>query len=266
MSNHKSKYENDEDPSKNDINIISLIPERLDNEESSNINLDVILSLFYQQKTLKFLVQVSVIKNEKTEELKFNMGEIIEQIFSKLDKNFTSEFILSYYINERNENIDDENKIYNYLGEINKDKNQYKNLLLNIPKDKKIYLKLRQKLRKEKLFNPEFFQENEALHTNCSKEINLKDLNEKEESKKIGGRGKEKSIAYVVLKVWMWKNIRKKNKDLTFEKISDIIGCPKKTLYYYEKGILNVEDGFNFNKNSKSKINVLIGKKRNRED
>ena len=252
------------DFSKTNKNIISLIPEIMDNEESSKINLEVILSLLYEQKTLKFFVHVSVVKNEKTDGLKFNMGEIVEQIFSKLDKKFTSEFILSYYINEGNEKNDDDNKIYNYLGKINKDINHYQNLFLKIPEDKKIYLKLRQKLRKEKLFNLEYFPENESKYLSSLKEINM---NEKEKkTKKIGGRGKEKTIEYVVLNVWMWNYIKNKNGNLTLEMISDIIGCPKKTLYYYEKEICNgKKNGFNFNKNSKSKINVLIGNKRNRE-
>ena len=264
MKSQKNKYENEEDSSKNNIEVISLIPKRMDNEESSKINLNVFLSSFYQQETLKFLVQVSVVKNEKTKEVKFNMGEIIEQIFSKFDKNIISEFILSYFINEGNEKIEEDNKIYNYLGEINKDKNSYQNLLLNVPEDKEIYFKLRQKLRREKLLNPEYFQENEAKYSNCSKE---KNLNEEENNKKSGGRGKEKSIEYVILKVWMLNYLKNKYKYLTLRIISDLIECPKKTLDHYEKALLNAnEKGFNFNKTSKSKINVLLEKKRERED
>lgn len=264
MKSQKNKYENEEDSSKNNIEIISLIPKGMDNEESSKINLNVFLSLVYQQVSLKFLVQVSVVKNEKTKEVKFNMGEIIEQIFSKFDKNIISEFILSYFINEGNEKIEEDNKIYNYLGEINKDKNSYQNLLLNVPEDKEIYFKLRQKLRREKLLNPEYFQENEAKYSNCSKE---KNLNEEENNKKSGGRGKEKSIEYVILKVWMLNYLKNKYKYLTLRIISDLIGCPKKTLDHYEKALLNAnEKGFNFNKTSKSKINVLLEKKRERED
>ena len=263
MINQKNLYKNVEDSSKNNINSISLIPEGMNKEESSKINLEVILILLYQQKNLNFFVQVSTVYDGKTDELKFNMREIIEQIFSKLDKNFTSELILSYYINNGSEKNDDKFKTYIYLGEINTDNNLYLNLFLKIPKDKKIYLKLRQKLRREKLFNPEYFKENEAEYSNFFKEINLNE--EEEKTNKIGGRGKEKSIGHSLIKVCMLKYIKSKDKNLSLDIISDLIGCKKKTLYYYEKEILKArENGFDFNKNSKSKMNVLIDNKSNK--
>ena len=248
----------------NNINSISLIPEGMNKEESSKINLEVILTLLYQQKNLNFFVQVSTVNDGKTDELKFNMREIIEQIFCKLDKNFTSELILSYYINNGIEKVDDNIKTYIYLGEINTDVNLYQNLFLKIPEDKKIYLKLRQKLRREKLFNPEYFKENEAEYSKFFKEINLNE--EEEKTNKIGGRGKEKSIGYASMKVFMREYIRRKNENLSLDIISDLVGCKNKTLYYYKKEILKAkENGFDFNKNSKSKMNVLIDNKTNRQ-
>ena len=85
------------------------------------------------------------------------MGELIDKIFLKLDKNYASEFILSYYINNEQEENNDNIRTFIYLGEVKKDNNKFHNMLLKIPENKTIHLKLRQKIRREKLLIPEYF-------------------------------------------------------------------------------------------------------------
>ena len=71
--------------------------------DSNTIELNVILSLAYQKQIFKILVPVSVIR-ENSNEL-FDINEMINNIFSKNDKIISSEYILSYYLNDENANV-----------------------------------------------------------------------------------------------------------------------------------------------------------------
>ena len=148
------------DSSINNIYDISLIPQNQINNTPDKIDLNVILSFPYQKESFNIKVRTSIIKEENTNELQFSMGDIISQIFSKVEDIFKEEYFLSYYLNEENElensKKDDGTTIFNYLGEINKGNNFYQNLYLKVPKDNIVFLKMRQKIKIEKLVDPDF--------------------------------------------------------------------------------------------------------------
>lgn len=234
------------------------------NEESYKIELEVNLSIIYQRKEFTYSIDVKAINNETKSELEFNMGELIDKLFIKLDKNYASEFILSYYLNNEQEDNYEDIPTFKYLGQVNKDNNQFHNMLFKIPKDKKIHLKLRQKIKREKLLIPEFFEENEAENVNFSlKEISLNE--EEEKTNNYGGRGKEKTIEYAIIKVFKWMYLVK-YKNLTFCGAAKLIGCPKKTLEHYKNVLIESRGSFDFKKNAKKKMNKLIKLKRNRKE
>ena len=190
------------------------------------------------------------------------MGELIDKIFLKLDKNYASEFILSYYINNEQEENNDNIRTFIYLGEVKKDNNKFHNMLLKIPENKTIHLKLRQKLRREKLLIPEYFGENEESNFNYSlKEISLNE--DEEKPKKNGGREKEKTIGFAAIRVFKWNSILKFSKykkynNITLENAAEMLKCSKKTLDHYRDEILKSRGNFDFKKYYKKKMNFLI--------
>lgn len=250
------------DSSINNIYDISLIPQNQINNTPDKIDLNVILSFPYQKESFNIKVRTSIIKEENTNELQFSMGDIISQIFSKVEDIFKEEYFLSYYLNEENElensKKDDGTTIFNYLGEINKGNNFYQNLYLKVPKDNIVFLKMRQKIKIEKLVDPDFFEENEKINSNS---INM-NLNEDKEEEKIntkrGCRTNEKTIEYAILKVFIYELIRKINIKISQFDACKMINIPKKTLDIYKKNIIKGKiKGFNFKKYYKSKMHVL---------
>lgn len=250
------------DSSINNIYDISLIPQNQINNTPDKIDLNVILSFPYQKESFNIKVRTSIIKEENTNELQFSMGDIISQIFSKVEDIFKEEYFLSYYLNEENElensKKDDGTTIFNYLGEINKGNNFYQNLYLKVPKDNIVFLKMRQKIKIEKLVDPDFFEENEKINSNS---VNM-NLNEDKEEEKIntkrGCRTNEKTIEYAILKVFIYELIRKINIKISQFDACKMINIPKKTLDIYKKNIIKGKiKGFNFKKYYKSKMHVL---------
>ena len=250
------------DSSINNIYDISLIPQNQINNTPDKIDLNVILSFPYQKESFNIKVRTSIIKEENTNELQFSMGDIISQIFSKVEDIFKEEYFLSYYLNEENElensKKDDGTTIFNYLGEINKGNNFYRNLYLKVPKDNIVFLKMRQKIKIEKLVDPDFFEENEKINSNS---VNM-NLNEDKEEEKIntkrGCRTNEKTIEYAILKVFIYELIRKINIKISQFDACKMINIPKKTLDIYKKNIIKGKiKGFNFKKYYKSKMHVL---------
>ena len=250
------------DSSINNIYDISLIPQNQINSTPDKIDLNVILSFPYQKESFNIKVRTSIIKEENTNELQFSMGDIISQIFSKVEDIFKEEYFLSYYLNEENElensKKDDGTTIFNYLGEINKGNNFYQNLYLKVPKDNIVFLKMRQKIKIEKLVDPDFFEENEKINSNS---VNM-NLNEDKEEEKIntkrGCRTNEKTIEYAILKVFIYELIRKINIKISQFDACKMINIPKKTLDIYKKNIIKGKiKGFNFKKYYKSKMHVL---------
>ena len=250
------------DSSINNIYDISLIPQNQINNTPDKIDLNVILSFPYQKESFNIKVRTSIIKEENTNELQFSMGDIISQIFSKVEDIFKEEYFLSYYLNEENElensKKDDGTTIFNYLGEINKGNNFYQNLYLKVPKDNIVFLKMRQKIKIEKLVDPDFFEENEKINSNS---VNM-NLNEDKEEEKIntkrGCRTNEKTIEYAILKVFIYELIRKINIKISQFDACKMINIPKKTLDIYKKNIIKGKTkGFNFKKYYKSKMHVL---------
>lgn len=250
------------DSSINNIYDISLIPQSQINNTPDKIDLNVILSFPYQKESFNIKVRTSIIKEENTNELQFSMGDIISQIFSKVEDIFKEEYFLSYYLNEENElensKKDDGTTIFNYLGEINKGNNFYQNLYLKVPKDNIVFLKMRQKIKIEKLVDPDFFEENEKINSNS---VNM-NLNEDKEEEKIntkrGCRTNEKTIEYAILKAFIYELIRKINIKISQFDACKMINIPKKTLDIYKKNIIKGKiKGFNFKKYYKSKMHVL---------
>ena len=229
--------------------------------DSNTIELNVILSLAYQKQIFKILVPVSVIR-ENSNEL-FDINEMINNIFSKNDKIISSEYILSYYLNDENESYNDNIKKYKYLGEINEKNLKSQKLILDIPKDKIVYLKLRQIIKREKLFNPEFFENDKNTYTNslfnCIK-LNEDAEDEEKANEAVGGRGKEKNIEFAITTVYKWKKIREKSKNkISLEEAARMLGVKKKTLDSYELSIIKgKKNNFDFQKNYKWRINRLI--------
>lgn len=227
----------------------------------SPIILKVFLNLSYHFESFEFNLQASTRKNEETNNIEFNMGDILEAIFSKLGKNFTQDYFLSYYMDNFEESNTEKNKIktYIYFGEINLDNiKQNKNLFFKIPRDNILYLKLWQKLRKELLLDPSFFEKQEEDYSNnLLKDFHL-DEEEDEKKNEKSGRIKEKTIGYAIIKVAKWEKIREKSNDFTLDEAAKSIGMAKKTLDDYKNQIKKgKEKNFNFNKYYKCKMNVL---------
>lgn len=246
--------------SANDEYIISLKNQDKMLNDPNIIVLNIILSLAYQKQIFKISVPVSVIRDNSNE--LFDINEMINNIFPEDDKIISSEYILSYYLNNKNENNNDNIKRYKYLGEIN-EKNLKSQKILRIPEDKIVYLKLRQIIRKEKLFNPEFFENDKNTYTNSL--FNCIKLNEDEEeeektNEKSGGRGKEKNIEFAITAVVKWeKIIKKSNNKISWKEAAFMVGVPKKTLDSYKLLILKgKKNNFDFQKYNKCKINRLI--------
>ena len=263
-------FQIEKDLSKNKAIRINLTSEKLKNKSTDIANLKVILLLSYHSESFELSLNASTRINEKTKIIEFNMGDILETIFSNLIKDFKNDYYLSYYMNNSEETKTEKNDIYNiktfkYLGEINSEFfEQNKNLYFKLPKDNTIYLKLREKIQREKIFDPDAFEENENdFSSKLFKSINL---DEEEEEKKIekgseskSRRDKEKTIGYAILKVYKWEKIREKGcNNITLDDAAKTIGMAKKTLDDYKNQIKKgKEQKFNFNKYYKCKINVL---------
>ena len=261
MQNSSSKEKEKEKLTKDNIFYISLISKN--NVQSNKINIHVILSLSYHKECFDISIDVSVVKDENINELKFNMGEVIEKIFTKVDKSSREDYFLSYYVNQTDDEIDENDIIYIHLGEINIEKNEYKNMLLKIPKDKKIYLKLRQKIKIEKLGALDFFKQKEFDDlTTDNDTIKLNEEEEKEEkndNNKSCYRQKEKTILYAILKVIRYEIIRKNsNKKISQYDICNMIDISKKALDKYKENIQKGrENNFEFDRYYKYQVHVL---------
>lgn len=248
---------------------INLNSEKLKNKNTDVIKLIVFLSLSYHLESFEFLLKASTRKNKETNNLEFNMGDILETIFSYLGQKYINSYFLSYYMNNSNSNNNEETnseiskdniKTYNYFGEINlKTIKNSENLFFNIPKDNTIYLKLWQKIKNEDLLDPIFFEENEEEYSDkLFQEIDLDEEEEEKKNEKSSGRIKEKTIGYAIIKVCKWEKIREKTNNITLDEAAKDIGMAKKTLDDYKNQIkLGKEKNFNFNKYYKCKINVL---------
>lgn len=253
-----SKNSNDSSTSNEDL-IILKREDKMSNG-SDIIDLNVILSLSYQENIFKISVPVSIIR-ENSNEL-FDINEMIDSIFSKLDDKISSEYILSYYLNDEDEKYNNNIKSYNYLGEINGQNIKSQKKFLKIPKDKKIYLKLRHKIRIEKLLNPDFFEDNKNTYTNSL--FNSIKLNEDEEeektNEKLGPRGKEKTIGFAITTVFKWEKIlQKSNNEISLNEAANMVGVRKKTLDHYKQAIIEgKKNNFDFKKYCECKINRLI--------
>ena len=235
------------------------------NESPNYIKLTVFLKLAYHKESFKISVTVSTIKEENSSEIKFNIGEIIDKIFGNLDKNFISNYFLSYYLNNEDETEGKKEKkeiFYQYLGGINIKNEEYHKLYFKIPKDKTIYLKLTQKIGIDNFCDPSYLEENELESSNPSiYNINLKEEEEEEKNdENKGNRGKEKTIEYAIIKVFLYNTIRiKSNCQISQTDVAKMIHISKKTLDDYKKKILiGIKYDFNFGLHYKKKMNFLI--------
>ena len=266
---------------------ITLTSEKLKNNKSDLINLKVYLFLAYHLESFELSLQASTKINKETKKLEFNMGDILETIFSNLKLEFINEYFLSYYMNNFEDTEKEKYGIkkYKYFGEINLEtiKND-KNLFFEVPQDNIIYLKLWQKIKSEKLINPIYLEENQYENSNqLFQDINLdeekEELKEKEEKEeteenetenkeikgkkekkeKKGRRQNEKTIGYAIVKVFKWEKIREKsNNNITLDDAAKSIGMAKKTLDDYKNQIKKgKEENFKYNKYYNSKISRL---------
>ena len=258
-------FEIKKDLSINNSMKIPLTSEKLKNKKSDIITLKVFLTLVYHLESFEFILQASTKLNETTKNLEFNMGDILETIFSSFGPKYFNDYFLSYYINDLDDSETDKNNIktFQYFGEINLETIQAsQNWFLKIPKDKTIYLKLWQKIKRDELLDPNYFEENEnKFSTKLSKSINLDEEEDEKnkKDKKKSGRDKEKTIEYAIIKVFTWEKIREKGGNkITLEEAAKSIGMAKKTLDDYKKQIkIGKDNNFNFNKYYKCKMNVL---------
>ena len=235
------------------------------NESPNYIKLTVFLKLAYHKESFKISVTVSTIKEENSSEIKFNIGEIIDKIFGNLDKNFISNYFLSYYLNNEDETEGKKEKkeiFYQYLGGINIKNEEYHKLYFKIPKDKTVYLKLTQKIGIDNFCDPSYLEENELESSNPSfYNINSKEEEEEEkDDENKGNRGKEKTIEYAIIKVFLYNTIRlRSNCQISQADVAKMIHISKKTLDDYKKKILiGIKYHFNFGLHYKKKMNFLI--------
>jgi len=235
------------------------------NESPNYIKLTVFLKLAYHKESFKISLTVSTIKEENSSEIKFCLGEVIDKIFGNLGKNFISNYFLSYYLNNEDETEGKKEKkeiFYQYLGGINIKNEEYHKLYFKIPKDKTIYLKLTQKIGIDNFCDPSYLEENELESSNPSiYNINLKEEEEEEKNdENKGNRGKEKTIEYAIIKVFLYNTIREKsNCKISQADIAKMIHISKKTLDDYKKKILiGIKYDFNFGLHYKKKMNFLI--------
>ena len=225
----------------------------------------VFLTLVYHLESFEFILQASTKMNETTKNLEFNMGDILETIFSSFGQNFFNDYFLSYYLDNIEDSEKDNNnnniKTFQHFGEINLETIQNcQNLFFKIPKDNTIYLKLWQKIKRDELLDPNYFEENENEFANqIFQEINLEEEEEEKSNKKGSGRDKEKTIGFAIIKVCKWeKIIQKCENNITLDDAAKCVGMAKKTLDDYKNQIqLGREKKFNFNKYYKCKMNVL---------
>ena len=234
------------------------------NESPNYIKLTVFLKLAYHKESFKISVTVSTIKEENSSEIKFCLGEVIDKIFGNLDKNFISNYFLSYYLNNEDETEGKKEKkeiFYQYLGGINIKNEEYHKLYFKIPKDKTIYLKLTQKIGIDNFCDPSYLEENELESSNPSiYNINLNEEEEEKDDENKGNRGKEKTIEYAIIKVFLYNTIREKsNCQISQNDVAKMIHISKKTLDDYKKKILiGIKYDFNFGLHYKKKMNFLI--------
>ena len=258
-------FEIKKDLSINNSMKIPLTSEKLKNKKTDIINLKVFLTLTYHLESFEFILQASTKMNETTKNLEFNMGDILETIFSSFGQNFFNDYFLSYYLdnieNSEKNNNSNNIKTFQHFGEINLETIQNsQNLFFKIPKDNTIYLKLWQKIKRDELLDPNYFEENENEFANqIFQEINLEEEEEEKSNKKGSGRDKEKTIGFAIIKVCKWeKIIQKCENNITLDDAAKCVGMAKKTLDDYKKEIqLGREKKFNFNKYYKCKMNVL---------
>ena len=235
------------------------------NESPNYIKLTVFLKLAYHKESFKISVTVSTIKEENSSDIKFCLGEVIDKIFGNLGKNFISNYFLSYYLNNEDETEGKKEKkeiFYQYLGGINIKNEEYHKLYFKIPKDKTVYLKLTQKIGIDNFCDPLYLEENELESSNPSiYNINLKEEEEEEKNdENKGNRGKEKTIEYAIIKVFLYNTIREKsNCKISQADVAKMIHISKKTLDDYKKKILiGIKYQFNFGLHYKKKMNFLI--------
>ena len=258
-------FEIKKDLSINNSMKITLTSEKLKNKKTDITNLKVFLTLTYHLESFEFILQASTKMNETTKNLEFNMGDILETIFSSFGQNFFNDYFLSYYLDNIEDSEKDNNnnniKTFQHFGEINLETIQNsQNLFFKIPKDNTIYLKLWQKIKRDELLDPNYFEENENEFANqIFQEINLEEEEEEKSNKKGSGRDKEKTIGFAIIKVCKWeKIIQKCENNITLDDAAKCVGMAKKTLDDYKNQIqLGREKKFNFNKYYKCKMNVL---------
>ena len=258
-------FEIKKDLSINNSMKITLTSEKLKNKKTDIISLKVFLTLTYHLESFEFILQASTKMNETTKNLEFNMGDILETIFSSFGQNFFNDYFLSYYLDNIEDSEKDNNnnniKTFQHFGEINLETIQNsQNLFFKIPKDNTIYLKLWQKIKRDELLDPNYFEENENEFANqIFQEINLEEEEEEKSNKKGSGRDKEKTIGFAIIKVCKWeKIIQKCENNITLDDAAKCVGMAKKTLDDYKNQIqLGREKKFNFNKYYKCKMNVL---------
>jgi len=258
-------FEIKKDLSINNSMKIPLTSEKLKNKKTDITNLKVFLTLTYHLESFEFILQASTKMNETTKNLEFNMGDILETIFSSFGQNFFNDYFLSYYLDNievsEKDNKNNNIKTFQHFGEINLETIQNsQNLFFKIPKDNTIYLKLWQKIKRDELLDPNYFEENENEFSNqIFQEINLEEEEEEKSNKKGSGRDKEKTIGFAIIKVCKWeKIIQKCENNITLDDAAKCVGMAKKTLDDYKNQIqLGREKKFNFNKYYKCKMNVL---------
>ena len=88
----------------------------------------------------------------------------------------------------------------------------------------------------------------------------MKEEEEEKDDENKGNRGKEKTIEYGIIKVFLYNTIREKsNCKISQADVAKMINISKKTLDDYKKKILiGVKYDFNFGLHYKKKMNFLI--------
>lgn len=244
------------------------------------VNLKVILSLSYNEKILEFYINILTKENKEKNIIEFNFNDLIESLILKFDKDFLSNFIISYYFKNdtkegnRNKNISQNDKILidnkiTIISPVEKNKTTEPNSFfvinledydnktphfMKLPKDLTIYLNFRQKFSVNNPFGADLL-ENEANNDNLFS-FNIDIYNEKKKNSN-GRRDKEKTIYYAIIKVFQWLKIREKYGKTSLE-AAEIIGMKKKTLEGYHSQIIKgMNNNFNFRKHIKKRFNVL---------
>lgn len=242
----------------NNKNNLILINNNINNN-TNIIKLNVILNYSYQKEYFCFIIPARKKYNCSSQKFQFCINDIIDRIYHHYSKInikilIDENYVISYYINttdEKTKSLND--RIYFSLGPFPLYQDEYH--YLDIPIDNTVYLKFRQIINKEMHLRYDLYDQENELENNEKRKSGLVINNI--DSK----RAKEKTIDYIIRKVFEWNEYRNETKNkMSKIEAAYIVGLSKKTLDEYLFQIKEGhEHGFNFNKFKFYKVNTLRG-------